>query len=451
MDVPLLMKLSVHQRTRVLEQHAHRQGLRTAPGGRHEGEVLAAALADVTLPPGMQHYDAEILPKTLWAHYFKAPFALIKLLELFHPDLLKIDRPLRVLYLGAGRDEVLDEGRWFGLAWKYRDVSRHLPRITAVGPELANTQDWEPSPWAPMVQDLPALTTCLPGTFDQALGGQGGAVTWEERFDVVVMHHPGFVANAHDWWTDLSWGDLAVGSGVPIVGTSFDAVDFAFDRQGLAGSGRTINHAWWNPAAHVSPAHASPDFAVLQTRIQWGGVLWSAQSDEEFARDGTSRGWRSAMEWFCTYQDPLILGQGPLTPYLRWYYTCPMQFDDVHQHLIVTDDIRICVRTGAIEAFGQVVAPGPVALEVLALARLEARLRRAPALIAEIGGQLDMAAAARTWADRAAAQHQGDAGRVADEDRIEMFLQSRLDQLLSTLDEDQLRELLASLPGPVDS
>lgn len=394
MNIATLMSLSVAERTDVLEQLAHRQGLETAPGDRHEGEVLKRALGKRV------GYTADVITKTLWAHYLKAPFTLIKLLELFHPHLLGLDRPLRILYLGAGREEVLDGGRWYGLAWQIRNLGWHMPAITAVGPALANAADWEASPWESMVDAYPALLHGLPGTLAQVLATEEACINWEENFDVVVMHHPGFVANLYDWWGDDAWMDLAGFAEVPIIGTSFDAVDAQFDKHGLAASGRIMDRIWWNPAAHVNPAHADRSQVQSDTRLQWGGVLWSTKRDPQFVDGMSSRNQEDAARWFQRYHTGLFDNHQALVPFQHWYYTCPMQFDDVHQHLMVTDDIRIEVHGGKVEAFGQTIEPGPIALEVLAMTRLEQRLARAPALLEELGARLDLGEVARIHALR---------------------------------------------------
>ncbi|MGH8463067.1 MAG: hypothetical protein ACRER5_02905 [Pseudomonas sp.] len=395
MDVKSLMQLSVADRTTILEQLAGKQGLSPAPGMRTESEVLASALANYSAGTSVTMHDAETLPRTLWAHYLKAPFLLIKLLELFHPHLLKLDRPLRVLYLGAGMDEVLDEGRWFSVAWALREISKHPPQITAVGPELANQGQWEASAWRYMVEQRPALADLLPGKLLEVLGTEDECANWEEYFDIVVMHHPGFVANMHDWWQDDAWMDLAGFADIPIIGTSFDAVDFEFDKHGLAASGRIVDQVLWNSAAHVNPGSADVGTNRLETRLQWGGVLWSTTRDKQFVEGMESQRQHRAFDWFAQHHFPLLQSPHPLTKYLRCHYSCPMQFDDVHQHLLVTDDIRINRASGRIEAFGQTLEPGPVVLEVLATASLAGRLKLAPALIAEVGEKLDLNQVAR--------------------------------------------------------
>lgn len=391
MDVSKLMRLSIEQRTSFLERLAHLQELETAPGARHEGKLLAAMLAEGKFSDATR-FGFDELPTTLWAHYLKAPLALIKLLELFHPNLLRLDRPLRVLYLGAGQSEVLDEGRWLALAWKLRAVSRHLPDVTAIGPELAGAADWEPSEWRSMVEPLPPVITMIPGTLKQALGPMAGPPDWDRLFDVVVMHQPGFVGHFMDWWEDVAWADLAAAAKVPIIGTSYDAVDLAFDEKGLAASGRVVDSVYWNPVAHIYPDSGVAGQNPHQTRLQWGGVLWSTVPDAGAAQGFT---WhqRSALDWFKEHLLGLLQDGPGLTGLQRWHRTCPMQLDDVHQYLMVSDDIRIDTRTGQVEAFGQRVAPGPVALEVLAEPGWEQRFRRTKDLLVELEGQLDMEAA----------------------------------------------------------
>ena len=108
MDMSELMKLSIEDRTDVLERFAARQGLKTAPGVRIETDLLMSALWKFD---DQARGDAEAMPRSLWAHYLKAPLLLVRLLELFQPHLLKLDRPLRVLYVGAGHEEVLGTAR----------------------------------------------------------------------------------------------------------------------------------------------------------------------------------------------------------------------------------------------------------------------------------------------------------------------------------------------------
>lgn len=403
-NLAALMQLPIAERTGFLESLAHLDGLRTAPGPRHEGEVLLDALSTLPDAPPPSSEAAEILPKTLWGHYLKAPFALIKLLELFHPQLLGMERQLRVLYLGAGRDEVLDEGRWFSMAWMLRGIKGPPPDITAVGPELANAASWEPSPWRNMVERLPATATILPATLIQSLGVGDQCVDWERHFDIVVMHHPGFVALMNDWWLDEAWTDLAGFAEIPVVGTSFDATDFAFDTWGLAASGRIVDRAWWNPVAHVAPLDAEQASNGLGIRIQWGGVLWSTTRDPQFVEGARSRNQEAAFRWFEEHLHPLFIDQRGIAKLLRWYYSCPLQFDSTRQHLLVTDDIHIHVASGRIEAFGQQGRAGPAARAALSAQDLEARLKLAPALLAEIEAWLDLEAAAATHAERKAQQ-----------------------------------------------
>ena len=397
MDMSELMKLPIEGRTDVLERFAARQGLKTAPGVRIETDLLMSALWKFD---DQARGDAEAMPRSLWAHYLKAPLLLVRLLELFQPHLLKLDRPLRVLYVGAGHEEVLDGGRWHGLLWAFKRLSRHLPEITAVGPALGKPH--EASDWAEVVEAVPQLADLLPGTLEQTLSVPEGCINWEEHFDVVVMHHPGFVGHVFDWMHDQAWADLAGYADIPIIGTSFDAVDFEFDKRGLATSGRIVDQVFWNPAAHVNPAFEDPAHNRLRTRVQWGGVLWSTQRDPGVSETSESLNQRVAREWFDNYHFHIVGDRFPISPLLRWHFSCPMQFDDVHQHLLVSDDIRVNCSTGEVDAFGQRFAPGPKTLEALAAQDLNARLKLTPEVIVEISDRLDPAAAASEWLRRKA-------------------------------------------------
>jgi len=400
-DVPELMAMPIAERTDVLERLAHHAGLETAPGERHEGQMLSRMLAGFKANPLGGMLDPEVLPLTLWAHYMKAPLTLIKLLKLFHPHLLRLPRPLRILYVGADQSEVLDEGRWLTMAWLLQNISPHAPYVTAVGPALANASEWERSPWRSMVAAAPQQMMLLPGTLEQALSTEDACVNWEEAFDVVVMHHPGFVANMHNWWQDAAWMDLAGFADIPIIGTSFDDTDLHFDTMGLAASGRIVDRVWWNPTAHIGPANQDHGHNQLRTRLQWGGVLWSTRRDPQFVENQFSHNQDIAMDWFESVYTRLHERGGPLAFLVRWHYSCPMQFDTLRHHLLVSDDIRIEVATGRVHAFGQTAEAGPVTRSVLNLKCLEDRLYKAPEVLCEIAARIDVARVRDEYPDRA--------------------------------------------------
>lgn len=392
MDLKTLMTMSVAARTDYLEKVAIAQGLTTAPGVRTESEILGALLPPA--PPQIHGDPRDFHTRTLFAHYFKAPLLLARLLQLFHPHLLgPRQRRLRVLYVGAARDETLDEGRWFPVVWDALGIRHQQIELTAVGPELAMRHTWEPSPLKDLVCEVPPTLTEYVGTLEDALAPAGRAPDWEVYFDIVVMHHPGFVAHAYDWLHDEAWQDLAGFAGVPIVGTSFDATDFAFDRNGLALSGRLVDRVFWNSAAHVAPGQEIEN--ARATRLQWGGVVWSTILDPDVREDGVSPHQELATQWFARNGLAGLIGNQmsrqstPLLGHLYWYYTCPMQFDDMLQSVHVTDDIRIEAGTGNVTAFGQVVPGTDLSLRITQTPLLEERLALMIPLLTEIRPHLN--------------------------------------------------------------
>ena len=385
-----LMKLSAAKRTDWLESLAHKEGLRTAPGPRCEGRVLHAALSSTDIGiPGTMH-GPDILPMTLWAHYLRAPFLLLRQLELFQPALLNVDRPLRVLMLGADSSEVLDEGRWYALAWRMRYPDQPPPQIIAVGPSLSRQAQWGPSQWAHMVERLAPTLEMLPGALSQYFIDGDDCVDWDCSFDVAVMNHPGFVAYHHAWWEDDAWLDLAGFSEIPLVGASFDATDLAYDRHGLAASGRQLDEAWWNPTAHIQPAYADPEFNGVPTRLQWGAVLWSASRNPGMVEGKPEPESQRAVDWFARWHYPLVMTPQGLSGYFMYFYSCPMQLDALHQKLMISDDIMVDIRTGHVSVFSQEISPGPRTLELLSATTLERRLELGPAVLEEIWPLVDL-------------------------------------------------------------
>lgn len=392
MDLKTLMGLSVAARTDFLERVAAKQGLTTAPGIRTESEVLRAIMG-----PASRHApgnDDDYHTKTLFAHYFKAPLLLARLLQLFHPHLLEPrQRRLRVLYLGAGRDETLDEGRWFRVVWEHLGLGHQELDITAVGPELERRHEWEPSAFRDMVSDVPPTLSEYLGTLEESFAPAGRCPDWERRFDVVVMHHPGFVAHVYDWLEDEAWQDMAGFADIPIVGTSFDATDFAFDRNGLAVSGRLVDRVFWNSAAHVAPGQEIEN--ARATRLQWGGVLWSTKRDPNTREHAVSPDQEAAVQWLNRnglvglIGDPRARLAMPLLDHLYWLYTCPMQFDDIMHSLHVTDDIRIDLSTGTVTAFGHVIPGTELTRRITRESSLEQRLSLLRPLLGEIEPHLN--------------------------------------------------------------
>lgn len=382
MDVTTLMRMPIASRTTILENSAHKTGLQTAPGPRTEVEVLEPLVRRLLDEPVE---NPELLPRQLWAYAFKAPTLLLRLLRQFHPQLLQLDRPLRVLLVGASPHDVLDEGRWYGLTWLLNGFA-HMPEIVAVGPELA--KGLKSSGIADYVADVPVLLSVADTNMQEMGTPAGQCVDWDAHFDVAVMFHPGFVAHHTDWGTDAAFHDLAAFAEIPIVGTSFDATDFEFDKQGLAMFGRQVQGAFWNPAAHINPSVGTEAAQnPFGTRLQWGGVLWSSERDPAVRQNNTTTAQNRAMEWFRRWL--AILDGAPAYDALQfWEFTCPMQFDAVHEYLVVTDRLRIHCRTGEVEAFDHRLPPGPVALELLATPTLTARLARLPAVMEEVWGQL---------------------------------------------------------------
>lgn len=390
MTLEELRALSVSERTDYLEQLAHRQGLHTAPGPRLESELLSSMIEKVQ--PGL--WDADTCTRTLWAYYFKAPILLARLLQLFHPHLLEPGHgPLRVLYLGADQTEVMDDGRWFPLAWRLMGLPYEGLEITAVGPGLAEKEGWQESEWKDRVERLPAVTDSCPGRLEDACTTFEMSFGWERLFDIVVMHHPGFVANSREWTDDLAWADLAGFADLPIIGTSFDDTDLPFDRVGLAMSGRIIDQVYWNPMGHVSPGGDAQD--EFGTRLRWGNVLWSTCKDPNVREDGISPSQRKAMEWIRKYHVTLFSNPTPLQAWTVWLYTCPMQFDDLHRWVCVTDDIRITCNTGCVTAYGVELEATELTRRVVETSSLDQRLSIYPELMKELGGRLDPAAVER--------------------------------------------------------
>lgn len=397
MQLNELLSMSVSDRTDYLERLlAAPYELETAPGIKTESDLLESLLGKLSKYPGM---DGDTLTKSLWARYFKAPLLLLKMLQVFHPRLLETGKQLRVLYLGAGHDEFPDQGRWHALVWLMA-TGRPITdlKIVAVGPALSTSHTWEASPvvWSDMVAHLPPFVGFLPGTLQEAMSTNGMAVDWEDHFDVVVMHHPGFVANFLSWSQDEAWADLAGFAKIPVIGTSFDPVDLAFDRKGLAVCGRIIDRVYWNSSAHVAPFDNFDTH--LGTRIQWGGVMWSTVLDDQTGENMISNSQQQAINWQEEMHIPLIMNRTTdLHQYLRWLYTCPMQFDDIHEHLYLSDDIRIRRNDACIEAFGQIRPATDLSRRLIETTILEDRLRLVPKLSEELSTQLDMQAVASVY------------------------------------------------------
>lgn len=383
MDVTTLMRMPIASRTTFLENCAHKTGLQTAPGPRTEVEVLEP-LVRMLLDKPVE--NPELLPRMLWAHYFKAPMLLMKLLRQFHPGLLDIDRPLRLLMLGSAPNDVLDEGRWFSLAWILSGL-KHPPAIIAVGPGMDQPQ--EPSPYRHIVEVLPPSAEEFAGTLEDLAIQGGTCIDWDSSFDVVVMFHPGFFAHYEDWCEDHAFKDLATFSNVPIVGTSYDAADFEFDKHGLGAVARIVESGYWNSSAHVPPNAGDADYSDrFGTRLQWGGVLWAAHIDPDFKTETVTPSQASNMEWFQTWTNTMLSVGTRYGERMHWYYSCPMQFDALHEHLVITDWMRIHCRTGEVQVFDHRLPPGPVALELLATRSLTARLARLPSVMDEVWDQL---------------------------------------------------------------
>lgn len=381
MNTQQLLQMPVAQRTDYLETVAHAQGLKTAPlGGRNESDILANILS------GIVDADPDLLTKSLWAHYFKAPILLYRMILHFHPHLLNISH-LRVLYIGADKDEVFDEGRWFSLAWRLLGLSHQKLEIDAVGPDLAHEDDWEESPWAYMVASETPVTILYPETLEETFVLENKVINWENEFNLVVMHHPGFVTNWNGWAHDAAFADLAGFANIPIVGTSYDPTDYAFDRHGLAVLGRVVDGVYWNSAAHLNPGEIYHNY---QSRHFFGQVMWTARLDPVTIENDITPTQLEALHWMETYHPfntPDLIRENPLF----WQYTCPMQFDDLHQSVYVTDDIRIDCATGKITLFDVDIHPNQFSTKIANSPVLEDRLSLLKPFIHHIQSQLKAA------------------------------------------------------------
>lgn len=387
MNAKKLMHMGVSERTDYLEKRAHAEGLKTAPNGRLESEILAKMMSPF---PGA---DPDMLTKTVWAFYFKAPILLYRMLMHFHPHLLqKSQKTLRVLYLGAGKDEACDQGRWYSLAWRSLGLTHQQLEITAVGPELAFEHTWETSEATNMVRFERPVMLNLPGTLEDAFPtSDDEVIDWDKSFDVAVMHHPGFVANIPTWGEDDAFIDLSHLSRIPIVGTSYDAVDFAYDKQGLAYLGRTVESVYWNSAAHIYPAI---DQHPYQTRYQWGAVMWSARQDPDnelyIEQERYTPLQQSAIEWQ-RFNHPLSMVDSSFHQYMYFHYICPMQLDAFHQFVYATEDILINCATGKVRAFGMNVPQTSTSMFIgFHSTTLEERLFLFPSFMRELFQVLDI-------------------------------------------------------------
>ncbi len=388
MDLDQLMSLPVAQRTDFLEGIAHTHGLLTAPGVRTESDVLSSILSSESA------LDGEQATRTQFAMYLKAPLTLIRLLQTFHPELVVASpEPLRILMLGATQDEVWDQGRWYSYAWELLGLPARKLRITAVGPGLRGLFHETRSEAHDVVASLHPAVRLAHGRLEGLLDSETNKLPdWMFDIDVCVMHHPGFVSHLADWVSDRAWFDLASFTQVPIIGTSFDVVDFEYDRHGVEIFGRTIDKVFWNPAAHVLPVNDS--ICPHWTRLQWGGVLWSTKPKpiEQIRTLGITAEQQAATAWMSRHSAVGLESMDfnrKLNEHLRWFYTCPMQFDDLREGLWVTDDIRIDRADGRVRAFDIELPATDLTRRLVSTESLEARLEVMRPLLDELAPRLD--------------------------------------------------------------
>lgn len=375
MDLDQLMAVPVAQRTAFLEGVAHAHGLRTAPGARTD-------------------LDGEEAMRTRFAMYLKAPLTLIRLLQTFHAELVVASpEPLRILMLGAAQDEVWDQGRWYAYAWQLLGLPARKLEILAVGPDLQGLVYDAHSEAHKEVANLEPAVRVMPARVEVLLDSETNKLPdWMFDIDVCVMHHPGFVSNLADWVSDRAWFDLASFTQVPIIGTSYDVADFEYDRHGVEIFGRTIDKVFWNPAAHVLPVNNST--CPHWTRLQWGGVLWSTSPKpiEQIRTLGITAGQQAATAWM-SRNSAVGLGAMDFHPnlneHLRWFYTCPMQFDDLREGLWVTDDIRIERASGRVRAFDIELPATDLTRRLVSEENLEARIEVLRPLLDELAPRLD--------------------------------------------------------------
>jgi len=367
-------------------QIAQAEGLAIVPC-ESEADVLHR-LADRAFGAHLS-YPGEMVRQSSLAYYLKTPRLLIQMLRWFHPELLQGAGPLRILYLGANEHEILDEGRWFYAAFRLEGLPVRKLEITAVGPDLDQEDEADPvlsEEFLP--RSMPtALVAAAPCTLEEAV--ELGLVNpdWESAYDLVVMHHPGFVGQLGDWLEDDAWNDLAGFGDIPIIGTSFDPVDLAFDRMGLATCGRIIDKAYWNTAAHLIPGIEHSEF---QTRLFWGGVAWSTRLDQEIIEGRITPSQMDSIKRRSAVQKLLGPSMCPLSAALTWFWTCPMQVSDSGEAVWLSDEIQINVEDGRITAFGRHLDATKLSRRVVRTVKWKERMSLLGALTKELAVRLDV-------------------------------------------------------------
>jgi hypothetical protein len=376
--------LSQTQRTALLSEVARAEGLRPAPNAGTEAQRLHGLMARI--PELSAPFPGDLISLSYLAYYLKAPRLLLQMLELFHPHLLRRSaQPLRVLYLGASKHEVFDEGRWFAFAFGLAGIQREV-RITAVGPELAKDPEAvRPSPYPHVVGMLPStLDGYFPTTLCDALTEGHFAPDWEQYWDVVVMHHPGFIGHWRDWDDDDAWHDLISFAEIPVIGTAFDPADLLVDRLALATYSRPITHAWWNPAAHFNPCAGADAYS---TRWQWGGVLWSSERHPDTRENQSSAFQRQAADEFNEYWGTLfhlLEAFGPDTSLVR---VSPMQRSEFGDRIWMADQASIDVASGELHLHGVTYAATDLTRRIAATPTCAERMRFGRQLADQIAAQ----------------------------------------------------------------
>ena len=374
------------ERTAVLGQIAHAEGLVAAPGAAStEAESLRRLL--VKAPRLSAPFPGDMISVSYLANVLKAPRLLMQLLKLFEPALLQSSsEPLRVLYLGASKHEVFDQGRWFHLAFMLAGIRRRI-EITAVGPEIvADPEALPPTPDAFMVEDIPpAVVAYAPMSLAEAVGVGAVYPDWDRNFDVAVMHHPGFIGHFMDWEYDDAWNDLVSFAKIPILGTSFDAADLMVDSLGLAIYGRPIVRSWWNPEAHFNPNQAQDHFG---TRLLWGGVLWSTGLHPDNTEDDISQFQLQAISENRDFWELTASAFRALKASVSCQRVIPMQRSDIGDKVWVADQIWMDVATGDVDAFGRRLPATPLTRRVCSIPTCRGRLVFCKELLLEIAIRL---------------------------------------------------------------
>jgi hypothetical protein len=321
-------------------QLGRREGLLRSPNGAIN-ETLALHHLFARLPTLAAPFPGELITRSMLAYYLKAPRHLLTLIELYAPELFSRKKPVRILYLGASKHEMFDEGRWFSLAWFLAGHALGNLRITVVGPEIAqDVEAHRPSGQFGGAPDMPpALVAAFGGTLSEAIDEGVVARDFGKHYDLVVMHHPGFIGHWHDWLNDEEWLRLAQTRALPIVGTSFDPADLYLDRLGLVAAGRDVAHACVHSAAHFNPCYVDAEHKI---RLWWGGILWSTSPR---SRSNRLQGQLASYRSFNAMWHALAALQEATSIEFTWYSVTPMQRCDYDQKVWLADQISLDIQT----------------------------------------------------------------------------------------------------------